>query len=130
MGVLNLELTFALEGWKSAPFSENSLIKLNTLFELGEKMGMDTILEIDNEAITKKDDGFFRILPEESAIYGGEQGDLRVYNIPPTLKDPGQDPCVLWASSGVGEPALVYYHKERGEIGRFRPSDVVSITLR
>lgn len=130
LGVLNKEILTAFESWKTSPHSDICLIKLNTLFELAEKTGLDTTLEVDQEAITKRDDGFFRILPEEAAICEGEQGGFRVYNIQPTLNDPNKDPCVLWACSASGEPALVYYHMRDGEIGRFRLSDIVSITLR
>ena len=118
-----------MENWKTSPYVEDYMTKLNTLFELAEKAEVDVTLEVKSEAIDVRGDDFVRILPQEAAIYGREQGDSWIFKIPPVLLNPGHDKYVLSASSASGRPTLLYYHMHHGGIAIFRPSDIVSITL-
>jgi len=126
VGAMNLELLEELDRWKSTPYSGECIVKLNTIFGLAEKAGLTMTLEVEKEAILGKGDDFVRILPRESEIYGKEQADSWVFNIPPLVDNPGSEPYIL---SITGACVLSYYHMHYGEIARFRPSDILSVRL-
>jgi hypothetical protein len=128
---LNMDVGTGLERWKNNPESIEEMAKLNELFRLTEKIKLDITLEVHKEAIDRMPgDYFVRILNSEKKIYGKELENSWVFEFPAKLKYQSHDPIVLNATDISGEPHLVCYHLNHGQIASFRPSDIMAITIK
>jgi hypothetical protein len=127
--VMNYDLGVQLSQWRQYQNHNERdravmAARMNTMFYLAEKAKLNITLEVKKEAIIrKKGDYFTTISPQEAAVYGEEREHSWIFKIT------SGDPALLSADDDTLIPHLVYIHKHHGTIAKFRPTDVISITL-
>lgn len=124
--VMNFELMKCLMDWKMNS-NERTTGALNELFTVVSLLESEMVLTVNKEAILGEDSA---ILPQEAAIYGREQGDYWIFDIPPEkTKRDGLERYRLFAIVSL-EPRLAYSQLHHSMIASFKAKDVISVEVK